>query len=53
MDKHPDSFTKKLDCFDFGVVDHVSPEHLNRREDFYIYITDADKNGLNRYKVSK
>ena len=53
MDKHHDSFGEKLECFDFGVVDHVSPEQLNRREDFYIYITNADKYGLNRYKVSK
>lgn len=36
MDKHVDGFGKKLNNFNFGLVSHCSPEHLNRREDFYI-----------------
>ena len=47
MDEHSDNFENKLNNFDFGVVEHVSPEHLNRREGYYIYETGADKYGLN------
>ena len=53
MDKHPDSFNKKLDCFDFGVVKKSCPKNLNRCEDYYIFTTNADTVGLNRYKVAK
>ena len=52
-DKHIECFDKQLDNFDFGVVKHVAPGRLNRVEDFYIYSTDADTKGLNRYKVMK
>ncbi len=53
MDKHPNNFGDKLTNFDFGVVKGVSPLQLHRCEDFYIYRTDADIRGLNRYKVSR
>ena len=52
-DKHPEKFDKKLENFDFGVVKQVPPAKLDRVEDFYIFITKADINGLNRYKVTK
>ena len=51
-DKHPENFDKKLLNFDFGVVKSVSPMQLNRVEDSYIFKTEADTKGLNRYKVS-
>ena len=53
MEEHEEHFNDKLNNFDFGVVKHVSPLNLNRCEDFYIHLTAADKDGLNRYKVSK
>ena len=40
MEKPPDNFNAELSNFDFGIVCHCSPEHLNRREDFYIYNTE-------------
>ena len=52
-DKHPEHFPNKLLSFDFGVVKTVSPMQLNRKEDYYIFMTDADTKGLNRYLVSK
>jgi hypothetical protein len=53
FDKHPDSFPDKLLNYDFGVVKKVSPQNLDRVEDFYIYNTVADEKGLNRYKVAR
>ena len=52
-EKHLEHFQDKLNCFDFGVVAQISPMNLNRREDYYIYKTDADTKGLNRYGVTK
>jgi hypothetical protein len=52
-DKHPEYFQDKLLCFDFGVVKHVNPIQLDRVEDYYIFMTEADTKGLNRYKVTK
>ena len=52
-DKHPNSFGDKLINFDFGVVKHVAPTRLDRVEDYYIFVTQADLRGLNRYKVTK
>jgi hypothetical protein len=51
-DKHPEAFDSKLSSYDFGIVKSVSPIQLNRTEDSYIYKTEADTKGLNRYKVS-
>ena len=53
MDKHCESFDKKLDNFDFGIVKNCSPKNLSRCEDFYIHFTSADTSGLNRYKATK
>ena len=53
MEEHEEYFHEKLNNFDFGVVKQVSAQNLNRCEDFYIWHTKADKDGLNRYKVSK
>ena len=41
-----------IDYFSFGIIKKVSPYRLDRLEDFYIWSTDADTIGLNRYKVS-
>ena len=51
-DKHPEAFDSKLSSYDFGIVKSVSPIELNRTEDSYIFKTEADTKGLNRYKVS-
>ena len=53
FDKHLENFTDKLNNYNFGVVKHVAPTSLDRTEDFYIYSTEADIKGLNRYKVTK
>ena len=50
-DKHTDVFGDKLDSYEFGVVKHADPTNLDRVEDYYIYNTEADVKGLNRYKV--
>jgi hypothetical protein len=48
---HVEKFEDKLLNFNFGIVKHVSPGLLDKWEDFYIWKTDADIKGLNRYKV--
>ena len=50
-DEHPDQFGNKLSNFDMGIVKCVKPTRLNRTEDYYIYLTNADTISLNRYKV--
>ena len=52
-EKHIEHFGDKLNNFKFGVVKHINADKLDRVEDYYIYITQADTTGLNRYKVSK
>ena len=52
-DKHIEKFPEKLLNFEFGIVKQVSPQNLDRVEDYYIYNTNADIKGLNRYKVAK
>ena len=49
---HVENFNEKLLNYDFGIVKKVSPQNLNRSEDYYIYKTKADTKGLNRYKVA-
>ena len=49
---HIEYFDDKLKCYNFGIIKKVSPYRLDRLEDFYIWSTDADTIGLNRYKVS-
>ena len=48
-EKHLDVFQDKLNNYSFGVVKHVNANQLDRTEDFYIYKTQADTKGLNRY----
>ena len=52
-EKHLEHFDKKLECFDFGVVKHVNLMKLDRVESYYIYMTDADIKGINRYIVTQ
>ena len=52
-EKHPGVFPNKLFSYSFGVVKHVNAANLDRVEDFYVYSTQADTKGLNRYKVKK
>ena len=46
-------FENKLENYNFGIVKHAAASRLDRLEDSYIYSTDADTKGLNRYKVIK
>ena len=46
-------FNDKLENFKLGIIQQVMPVFLDKREDFYIYITKADMYYLNRYKVVK
>ena len=48
---HVDKFDDKLQNYNFGIVKHVSPSMLDKWEDYYIWKTNADIKGLNRYKV--
>ena len=50
-DKHREHFHCELDNFKAGIVKSVSPQELDRAEDFYVVATQADTMGLNRYKV--
>ena len=50
---HLEKFENKLKSFKFGIIKKVSPFRLDITEDFYIYTTNADTIGLNRYKVSR
>ena len=50
-EKHPENFGDKLNNYNFGIIKSAPPERLDRIEDFYIYTTDAEILGLNRYKV--
>ena len=53
FEKHLENFDHKLDNFKFGVVRQVDPRQLDRVEDFYIFSTNADIQGLNRYLVAR
>ena len=53
FEQHPDFVNEKLNNFDFGIVKHVAPMQLDRSEDYYIFQTEADIKGLNRYKAVK
>ena len=50
-DKHREHFGNKLKNFRAGVVKQISPEGLERAEDYFVVATKADTMGLNRYKV--
>ena len=51
FEKHIETFQDKLNNFNLGVITSTSPKDLNRKEDFYIYISKADSISLNRIKV--
>ena len=51
FEKHIDNFEKGLNNFDFGIVKKTSPCSLDKWEDYFIWCTNADFKGLNRYKV--
>ena len=53
FEKHFYRFKDKLLNYDIGIVQSVSPHALNKTEDYYIFETEADTKGLNRYKVAK
>jgi hypothetical protein len=53
FEKHFLKFNDKLLNYDIGIIKSVSPQSLDRTEDFYIFETEADTKGLNRYKVAK
>jgi len=50
-DKHREHFGNKLNNLSGGVIKSVSPDNLDRAEDYFVYSTKADTMGLNRYKV--
>ena len=52
-EKHLEKFDLRLENFKFGVVRQVDPRHLDRVEDYYIFLTNADIDGLNRYLVAR
>ena len=52
-DKHYTHFKQKLKNFKLGVVKECTPQNLDRAENYYVNLTEADIRGLNRYKVMK
>ena len=50
-EEHPEHLMQKLNNFKLGVVKVSNPMHLDRSEDYYVELTNADLS-LNRYKVT-
>ena len=50
-DEHPDHIMKKLSNYKVGIIKATNPMDLDRAEDYYVEITNADLS-LNRYKVT-
>ena len=50
-DKHREHLQGKLGNFRVGVVKSTSPEMLDRAEDYFVTLTNANVVGLNRYKA--
>ena len=50
-DEHPEYFDGKLSSYSLGILKSTSPMNLDRAEDFFVEITQADLS-LNRYKVT-
>ena len=48
---HVDGIDKGLDNYKFAIVEVATPTALDRKEDYYIWSTDATARHLNRYKV--
>ena len=51
-DEHPDHIMEKLNNYRCGIVKTSNPMALDRCEDFFVELTNADVS-LNRYKVTK
>ena len=50
-DEHPEHFDGKLSNYSLGILKSTSPMNLDRAEDYFVEITQADLS-LNRYKVT-
>lgn len=50
-EEHPDHLMEKLNCYKLGIVRTSNPTELDRVEDYYVELTNADLS-LNRYKVT-
>ena len=50
-DEHPEHFDGKLSSYSLGILKSTSPMNLDRAEDFFVEITQANLS-LNRYKVT-
>ena len=50
-EEHPDHLMKKLNNYELGVIKTTNPMDLDRAEDYYVELTNADLS-LNRYKVT-
>ena len=48
---HPNHIHRKLNNFSLGVIKATSPGNLDRLEDYYVELTEAELS-LNRYKVT-
>ena len=51
FEEHPDHIMQKLNNYRLGVIKSRNPMDLDRTEDFYVELTDANLS-LNRYKVT-
>ena len=49
---HIEEFSEGLNNFNFGILETTTPTNLARREDFYVWSTNASVLHLNRYKVT-
>ena len=49
--EHPDQMHRKAESYNFAILEQPNPVHLNRRESYYIWKTEADIRHLNRIKV--
>ena len=50
-EEHPDHLMEKLNNYKLGVIRAKNPMELDRTEDYYVELTNADLS-LNRYKVT-
>ena len=49
---HIEELSEGLNNFNFGILETTTPTNLARREDFYVWSTNASVLHLNRYKVT-
>ena len=50
-EEHPEHIMKKLKNYELGIIKEKNPMDLDRAEDYYVELTNADLS-LNRYKVT-